>query len=72
MSKTNPSLEELIARLEAIEAYFQQPTMNVEEAIKMHAEALEVAKQAQTYLTEAEQRLTKIDIASLRSEKGEA
>ena len=56
------SLEGHIKQLEAIEAYFQAPDMNIDEAIKKHKEALALAKEALDYLKTAQTTIEKIDI----------
>jgi exodeoxyribonuclease VII small subunit len=61
-------LQEKMSRLEAIEQYFQQPDINLEEALVQHQEALKLAEEIKTYLATAEQSLEQIDIANIRRE----
>jgi exodeoxyribonuclease VII small subunit len=69
MTKTSPfPLQEKVKRLEEIETYFQQADMDLEKALVLHEEALTLAKAIQDYLKTAQQKLEKIDIASLRRE----
>jgi exonuclease VII small subunit len=67
MNKAFP-LQENISKLEDIERYFQKPDMDLEEAIRQHKEALEIAKKTLAYLDSAENELQKIDISSLKGE----
>lgn len=66
-NKRDFSLEANMRKLEEIEAYFQQPTMNIEEAIVKHKEALETAKETIAYLEHAENTLQEIDIKTVLS-----
>jgi len=59
-------LHEKIQDLETIEKYFQQPDIDLEEAIAKHKQAIGLAREILEYLEEAENELTKIDIQSLR------
>jgi exonuclease VII small subunit len=69
MTKTSPfPLQDKEKRLEEIETYFQQADMDLEKALVLHEEALTLAKAIQDYLKTAQQKLEKIDIASLRRE----
>lgn len=47
--------------LESLEAYFQRPELDLEEAIAKHKEALKVAKEILAYLESAETVLEKLD-----------
>jgi len=55
-------LETAMQQLEELEAYFQKPTFNLEEAIKKHKEALDLAKEITGYLHKAEQSLERLNI----------
>lgn len=55
-------MDDEMRKLEAIEAYFQTPDMNLEEAIKKHEEALKVAKGILEYLDKAESSLQKLTL----------
>lgn len=63
---TSFPLQAKMTRLEEIEKYFQRADVDLEEAIKLHDEALKVALEIQAYLKTAEQSLEKVDIAALR------
>lgn len=56
------SLQKKIQELEAIEAYFQQPDIDLEMAIEKHKKALALAKEITTYLDSAESSLRQIDM----------
>jgi len=62
------SLEDAMRSLEEIERYFQQPTMNLEEAIAKHKEALGIAKEVIAYLKSAETSLEKLSVKELLAE----
>ncbi len=59
------SLQEKMSQLEALEAYFQRPDMNLEEAIEKHKQALGLAKEILEYLEKAETTIQKIDMQSI-------
>ncbi len=65
MTKSTPTLAEAIQQLERLEAYFQQPDLNLEESIAKHAEAVQLAKSILERLQKAENELEKVDIAAL-------
>jgi exodeoxyribonuclease VII small subunit len=58
------SLELEVKKLEAIESYFQQPDMNLDEAIAKHKEALEIAKGIYAYLEKAESTIEQLDMSA--------
>lgn len=62
---TTFSLEDAMRSLEEIERYFQQPSMNLEEAIAKHKEALGIAKEIIAYLKTAETSLEKLSVKEL-------
>jgi len=61
------SLADAMERLEAIETAFQKPDLDLEDSLKKHAEAKELAEKIATYLHDIESSLETIDIASLKN-----
>ena len=61
-------LETAMQRLEELEAYFQKPNFNLEEAIEKHKEALGLAKEITSYLHTAEQSLERLNISEILRE----
>ena len=61
------SLQTKITELETIEKYFQEPDMDLEAALKMHKEALQIAQEILAYLQQAESTLEQIDIQTYLS-----
>jgi exonuclease VII small subunit len=59
------NLETAMQNLEKLESYFQQPNIDIDEAIAKHTEALKAAQEIITYLQKAEQTLERLDIATL-------
>lgn len=64
MSKTEFRLRDKIAELEKLEAYFEKPEMDLEEAIQKHTEALVLAKEITAYLEKAESSLKQLEIGT--------
>lgn len=68
MKATSFPLQTKVKRLEEIEQYFQRADMDLEKALKLHKEALQIATEVKQYLKTAKQTLEKVDIAALRRE----
>ncbi len=67
--KSSFDLSASIAELEVLERYFQNPDMNLEEAIVKHKEALELSKKIIAYLNTVESTLKQINVNELKNQE---
>lgn len=58
------NLSEKLARLGELERYFQEPELNLDEALEKHKEAVVLGKEILSHLEHAESELEKIQLPS--------
>ena len=59
------SLEKALSKLQELEKGFQEAHLDLEGSVQKHAEAVGLAKEILSYLENIENKLEKVDIASL-------
>lgn len=78
MSKKEPTFEESLKRLEAIAREIEEGKIGLEESIAKYEEGMKLVKQCREILTDAEQKIRKLqptaegDLASERFETPDA
>ena len=67
MSDKPFSLQEKIAELEALEAYFRQPDIDLQEAIAKHRQALALSKEVLQYLESVESTFQTLELPTVEA-----
>jgi len=72
MSKKPPSFEESLARLEAIADDIEQGRIGLEESIARYEEGMKLIQRCRAILTEAEQRIVRLQAEATDAPPNEA
>lgn len=60
MNDDKPTYQQLSAKLDVVLSQLQEPDVDVDQALKLYEEGLQLAKKCEAHLKRAENKLTKL------------